>query len=751
MVDGRRALPRHAARLPRAHRARRRRLAHGAPPPAAPHRQPHLEERAQPRARRAPHPRAARRASDPPGRPARGRRGRRRRRAPRGPITLYEVLGVSRTATDDEIRRAYKRQREIFREGGLAVVSRRSTRRRAPQGAGPHRGGATTRCSIRCAAAPTTSRPSPTTPASRWRRRAPRSASAAELAHAPGRAGARDQRGDPVLGRAPPQGARVARASSSATSPSGPRSRSPTSPPSRTSRAGDLPARGLRAGLRADGGEVPQARPGAGRARRTCAGCARARRRRSASVRRAIGVRRSEPRGERRAGGPRPRLHGGRSSSRRSSRGSTSPSPGRASRSGTGTTTTSAPSASPRGSATPTTWSIGGHPCGTRGATTRSATAASSASSTASSARARTSPPSPTPSPARSSARSSTASPATPRPRSARASRPSSRPLSPGPRRLLRPADDRAPRRARRRRPRRGSSRATSASSAARSPAGVVLGLTALVRPQSLLCAPALALLVRPAPRGAWTGRALAAAAPDRARARRRARRRGPVDRAQLPRHGRLRPRLHQRGVEPRHRRLPARHRPLRDPARHRRLPRRDRARCSRTAAGWTRACAGSPSAPRRWLGLMPDKLAFTFDHESFPMGYLGEADPADVARGAQGRGPRPALRPSHRALLALAALGVVAWPFARGHAPRRPRSCRALAARCGLWLGGAGPLGRHAPGVAARGAPARSWRRCRCRGGRGTAGWSGTWRGRWRRWRSRTRCSSGRIGITWC
>lgn len=39
------------------------------------------------------------------------------------PPTLYDALGVARTAADDEIRRAYKRQREIFREGSLPVAT----------------------------------------------------------------------------------------------------------------------------------------------------------------------------------------------------------------------------------------------------------------------------------------------------------------------------------------------------------------------------------------------------------------------------------------------------------------------------------------------------------------------------------------------------------------------------------------------------------------------------------------------------
>jgi flagellar biosynthesis protein FlhG len=43
--------------------------------------------------------------------------------APTEEPTLYAVLGVTRSASDEEIRRAYKRQREIYATSGLATVS----------------------------------------------------------------------------------------------------------------------------------------------------------------------------------------------------------------------------------------------------------------------------------------------------------------------------------------------------------------------------------------------------------------------------------------------------------------------------------------------------------------------------------------------------------------------------------------------------------------------------------------------------
>lgn len=67
---------------------------------------------------------------------------------------------------------------------------------------------------------------------------------------------------------------------------------------------------------------------------------------------------------------------------------------------------------------------------------------------------------------------------------------------------------------------------------------------------------------------------------------------------------------------------------------------------------------------PDRWIRRMPQKLAFTFDHESFPMGYLGEADPARWPEERKAKG-RALLSTVHRVLMGLAALGLVALPFA--------------------------------------------------------------------------------------
>jgi Dolichyl-phosphate-mannose-protein mannosyltransferase len=68
---------------------------------------------------------------------------------------------------------------------------------------------------------------------------------------------------------------------------------------------------------------------------------------------------------------------------------------------------------------------------------------------------------------------------------------------------------------------------------------------------------------------------------------------------------------------------------------------------------------------PLRWLSLAPKKLGYTFDHESFPIGYLGEANPVDWPEARRERG-RAVLGWAHRLLLALAALAAVPLPMLR-------------------------------------------------------------------------------------
>lgn len=68
---------------------------------------------------------------------------------------------------------------------------------------------------------------------------------------------------------------------------------------------------------------------------------------------------------------------------------------------------------------------------------------------------------------------------------------------------------------------------------------------------------------------------------------------------------------------------------------------------------------------PVRWLGLMPKKLAQTYDHESFAVEYLREADPAAWTEPRRVAG-RAFLSVFHQLLLVAAALGLVALPSPR-------------------------------------------------------------------------------------
>jgi len=75
----------------------------------------------------------------------------------------------------------------------------------------------------------------------------------------------------------------------------------------------------------------------------------------------------------------------------------------------------------------------------------------------------------------------------------------------------------------------------------------------------------------------------------------------------------------------------------------------------------WGQAGAAWIAAdPWRWLGLAPKKLAYTFDHESFPVEYLREADPAAWPEDRRVWW-RELLTAAHRGLLAVAVFAFVA------------------------------------------------------------------------------------------
>jgi hypothetical protein len=80
---------------------------------------------------------------------------------------------------------------------------------------------------------------------------------------------------------------------------------------------------------------------------------------------------------------------------------------------------------------------------------------------------------------------------------------------------------------------------------------------------------------------------------------------------------------------------------------------------------------------PWRWLSLVPAKLGYTFDHESFAVEYLHEARPEDWPEERRALA-RDLTTIVHRILLCASALGCVAFPLAR--AGRASRASRAQA-----------------------------------------------------------------------
>lgn len=86
---------------------------------------------------------------------------------------------------------------------------------------------------------------------------------------------------------------------------------------------------------------------------------------------------------------------------------------------------------------------------------------------------------------------------------------------------------------------------------------------------------------------------------------------------------------------------------------------------------------------PARWLALAPKKLSHTFDHASFPMGYLGQSDPSRFDEPTKAAGRRW-LGMAHALSLVLATLGAVGWSRER---PRASLAGAAVALGLVAWV----------------------------------------------------------------
>jgi len=94
---------------------------------------------------------------------------------------------------------------------------------------------------------------------------------------------------------------------------------------------------------------------------------------------------------------------------------------------------------------------------------------------------------------------------------------------------------------------------------------------------------------------------------------------------------------------------------------------------------------------PLHWLALVPAKLGFTFDHESFAVEYLHEARPEEWPEPRRTFG-RDVTTYAHRLLLAASALGCVAFPRLRGRAAAQGALLAVAAGLAALALAGDTP-----------------------------------------------------------